>query len=142
VPDAASRLPARPSLEQLRKQAKDLLKRSSAATLAEAQLGLARQYGFDSWPRLVHHVEGVRSSNRLEQFERLGQDLAAAYAGDADALERLGTLYGISFSPQQLRMRTPAWPRWRSCPVYARSPSKARRRSRARAQRCFRPASA
>jgi ankyrin repeat protein len=72
-------LPDRPSLEQLRKQAKDLLRdahagdagalaRITAAThpeggarisLADAQLALAREYGFTSWPRLAHHVEAV-----------------------------------------------------------------------------------
>lgn len=56
-------LPDRPSLEHLRKQAKDLLReervRNPAATLAEAQLAIARKYGFPSWPKLVHHVESL-----------------------------------------------------------------------------------
>jgi ankyrin repeat protein len=73
----SSLLPDRPSLEQLRKQAKDLLRaaRSGDAsalaridtipadrdrvTLARAQLALAREYGFPSWPRLVSHVESI-----------------------------------------------------------------------------------
>src|SRR6266498_2216101 len=77
-------LPSRPDLEQLRKQAKDLLKshkggnshavqrfrvshpRCSSAseseicatrlTLTDAQLVIAREYGFDSWPKLKEHV--------------------------------------------------------------------------------------
>jgi hypothetical protein len=73
-------LPARPSLEHLRHQAKDLLraaragdaaalarigarKPSAAAadlSLADAQFALAREYGFDSWPKLARHV-GIRS---------------------------------------------------------------------------------
>ena len=53
--DPIARLPARPSLEQLRKQAKDL-SRSAAIPLHQAQHDLARRYGFDGWPRLVHHV--------------------------------------------------------------------------------------
>ena len=57
------RLPERPSLEQLRKQAKDLLHERRAAgrpaTLSEVQLALARDYGFPSWPKLVHHVEAI-----------------------------------------------------------------------------------
>jgi ankyrin repeat protein len=75
--DPASRLPARPSLEQLRKQAKDLLRaarggdgdaiaRLRAATadpktpiLTDAQLVIAREHGFPSWPRLVDHVRQV-----------------------------------------------------------------------------------
>jgi ankyrin repeat protein len=51
-----SELPHRPSLEHLRKQAK-ARKRERAITLSQAQHELAREYGFDSWPRLVHHVQ-------------------------------------------------------------------------------------
>jgi ankyrin repeat protein len=54
-------LPARPSLEWLRKTAKDKLKQlrteKPSAVLAEAQLLLARDYGFDSWRKLKRHVE-------------------------------------------------------------------------------------
>lgn len=50
-------LPVRPNLDQLKHQAKDLLRamRQSdpSARLAEAQLALARSYGLPSWPRLV-----------------------------------------------------------------------------------------
>ena len=65
-------LPARPDLEQLRHQAKDLLRAAKAGdtdalerlraasdgtTLASAQLALARDYGFASWPRMKTEVE-------------------------------------------------------------------------------------
>ena len=65
-------LPARPDLAQLRHQAKDLLRDarggdaaasariravSETLTLASAQLALAREYGFPSWPRLKVEVE-------------------------------------------------------------------------------------
>src|SRR5438552_9847848 len=77
----APQLPARPSLEQLRKQAKELLKAYQAgdatalarlrvhkpaltglegsrpAALADAQFTLARELGFDSWPKLKRHIE-------------------------------------------------------------------------------------
>ena len=60
------RLPDRPSLEQLRKQAREHLETLRAADpsaiLATAQHALAREYGFESWPKLVHHVESVRPS--------------------------------------------------------------------------------
>jgi hypothetical protein len=85
--EPASRLPARPSLEQLRKQAKDLLRdyragdagsatraravlprlgddRSELA-LADAQFVLAREYGFQSWAALVHHVQRLDPSSAL-----------------------------------------------------------------------------
>ena len=58
-------LPERPSLEFLRKQAK-ARKRERAVALSQAQFELAREYGFDSWPRLVHHVQ----ESRLEGIER------------------------------------------------------------------------
>ncbi|HEV8263650.1 MAG TPA: hypothetical protein VGQ06_01785 [Gemmatimonadales bacterium] len=61
---SSSRLPPRPSLEQLRKQAKERLRQLRAAdptaTLADAQFALAREYGFESWPKLVDHVEASR----------------------------------------------------------------------------------
>jgi ankyrin repeat protein len=51
-------LPARPSLEFLRKQAR-ARRRASGVGLSQAQHELAREYGFGSWPRLVHHVQAV-----------------------------------------------------------------------------------
>jgi ankyrin repeat protein len=64
-------LPERASLEQLRKQAKeylDMLRAADpAATLSIAQHALAREYGFDSWPKLVHHVESMQPANRMLQ---------------------------------------------------------------------------
>jgi hypothetical protein len=105
VPDAPSRLPARPSLEQLRKQAKQRLTAMRAgdpdATLADAQVALAREYGFQSWPKLVHHIESLHSTERFELFERLASDLLAGYAGDAAALERLGAYFGDSYNNAQ-----------------------------------------
>jgi hypothetical protein len=69
MPDAASRLPARPSLEQLRKQAKERLialrGADPAATLADAQYALARDYGFESWPRLC--ITSNPCSRRLQR---------------------------------------------------------------------------
>jgi ankyrin repeat protein len=92
-------LPHKPSLAQLRKQAKELLKSYRAGkeaavaeverferspdpahfALADAQRVLARAYGFSSWPALKNHVEGVN-------FAAL---LAAVEAGDVAAARRL-----------------------------------------------------
>src|SRR6516162_1289142 len=92
-------LPDKPSLAQLRKQAKGLLKSYRAGkqaavaeierferspdpahfVLADAQRVLARAYGFSSWPALKNHVEGVN-------FAAL---LAAVEAGDVAAAQRL-----------------------------------------------------
>jgi ankyrin repeat protein len=62
---AVSELPPRPSLEHLRKQAK-ARKRERGITLSQAQHELARDYGFDSWPKLVHHVR----ASSLQGIER------------------------------------------------------------------------
>ena len=89
---SASDLPARPSLEQLRKKAKDLLRDAqredhtavarvravadSGGTttprplLAHAQLAIAREYGFPSWPKLVHYVESLTGGGGLRPLIR------------------------------------------------------------------------
>lgn len=95
-------LPAHPSLEQLRKQAKDLLKACRAGDLAaateverfeaqpdtakfalvDAQRVLARAYGFASWTRLKEHVEGVNAAAFC----------AAVHAGDVATVRRLAKM--------------------------------------------------
>ena len=106
---APRRLPARPSLEQLRKRAKDHLRHLRAvdpsATLADAQLAIAREHGFESWPRLVHHVEEVQAAGRLDEFERLASDMLGSWHGDEQALRRLIAHFGVSYSPEQVRVR-------------------------------------
>ena len=92
-------LPSHPSLAQLRKQAKELLKSFQGAeqdtvaeverfdknldperfALADAQRVLARSYGFSSWTRLKQHVEGIN----VDAF------IAAAEAGDFSAVRQL-----------------------------------------------------
>jgi ankyrin repeat protein len=71
-------LPERPSLEQLRKQAREHLDTLRAAdpsaNLAAAQHALAREYGFESWPKLVHHVESMQPANRMLQPAELKSD--------------------------------------------------------------------
>ena len=49
-------LPPKPSLESLRKQAKQLQRTMSRGKLADAQLALAREYGFPNWARLKSYV--------------------------------------------------------------------------------------
>lgn len=52
------RLPVRPNLEQLHRQAKEFLRDNPTLTkLADAQLMLARSYDASSWTRLVHAVQ-------------------------------------------------------------------------------------
>ncbi len=108
-------LPAAPSLEQLRNQAKGLIKAhrerdanaarriaqhlprlSNAAPsqvfdgkllLSEAQLVVAREHGFASWPRLKKHVESLNAANGsadpLEEFKQAVRD------DDADRVKTL-----------------------------------------------------
>ncbi|MGH9761826.1 MAG: ankyrin repeat domain-containing protein, partial [Blastocatellia bacterium] len=73
------KLPARPNLEQLRKQAKELLRGyqegeaaaierfrslasfspSASFKLSDAQHVIARDYGFSSWPKLKQHIDSL-----------------------------------------------------------------------------------
>lgn len=109
----ASSLPARPSLEQLRKLAKELLRGYRAdnrdvvarfnahhprvisekrIALADAQIVLAREYGFGSWAKLKHHVESLQ---RPADFDEplWGRDtwpfLSAVYRGDEATVRRM-----------------------------------------------------
>jgi ankyrin repeat protein len=52
-------LPARPDLRRLRDEAKERRRRCEFPTLALAQLAIAREHGFASWPRLKLHVEAL-----------------------------------------------------------------------------------
>jgi len=106
-------LPSRPSLEQLKNQAKDLLRsfnagdagafqrfrenhprwssaseperRGAGWSLVDAQLVIAREYGFDTWPRLKEHVEAVTlaTGDPMELFKK------AFAEHDADRFRRL-----------------------------------------------------
>src|SRR5438128_7091708 len=55
-------LPKRPNLDQLRRQARELQRGSGPQKLSEAQLALAREYGFRSWAGLKTE-EDARSSS-------------------------------------------------------------------------------
>ena len=91
-------LPARPSLEQLRKQAKDRLDRMPGAKLADAQFALARDYGFDSWPKLARHVEAL-ARPEIEQHARIAGDMVAVqHRGDEAAAARLNDLFHSALS--------------------------------------------
>src|SRR5687768_6620346 len=119
--DSTRRLPDRPSLEQLRKQAKELLQQlrngDPSATerlrqfkqqvsdpiLADAQFVLAREHGFESWPRMVHHIHAVQPPD-LEQQRRIAEDLLAVYnSAHVDAAARLNDLFHSTLNIQQIR---------------------------------------
>jgi ankyrin repeat protein len=54
-----STLPLRPDLRHLRDEAKRRRKAGEFPSIALAQLAVAREYGFRSWPRLKFHVEAL-----------------------------------------------------------------------------------
>jgi hypothetical protein len=115
------RLPSKPNLDHLRHQAKDLLKHHAARDLAaaqrirefhprfagaaddeifaaqlklsDAQLTIAREAGFQSWPRLKRHIEQPRVGDplNLPHHERIGdarfrRAVDLLDTGDADGL--------------------------------------------------------
>jgi hypothetical protein len=116
----------RPSLEQLQKQAKDLLRlhRSqdpaalarlplASPKLADAQFAIAREAGFATWAALKQHVETQRPTG-LAQFEELAQQVADAYAvGDAEAIRNINFNYGTAFvherDPALMQQRLTTW---------------------------------
>ena len=97
----ARALPDAPSLEWLRKQAKQrltLLREGDAsAKLADAQLAVAREYGFPSWRALKAHVDRLTIDGTL--FD-------AAERGDAASLGA-----ALDAHPEKLRATKPpyAW---------------------------------
>jgi ankyrin repeat protein len=78
-----SELPARPSKEHLRKQAKRLA-RDKSLGLAAAQRTLAAGYGANSWAELMRRVDAARG-----EAAPLSPLAAAARAGDLAAVRRL-----------------------------------------------------
>ena len=64
------KLPERPDIEQLRRQAKEL-QRAGGYALHDVQLELARSYGFASWPKLKAFVDGV-TAKRMAMAVRAG----------------------------------------------------------------------
>ncbi|HET7220702.1 MAG TPA: ankyrin repeat domain-containing protein, partial [Vicinamibacterales bacterium] len=125
----ARTLPPRPNLDQLKLQAKELhddhaAGRASAAAriathhprfvgqrestvaaaelaLADAQLVIAREYGFDSWPQLKQRVELGPRIDAIPRHPRFAEALAALDAGDADQLRRL-----LASDPSLVHART------------------------------------
>jgi ankyrin repeat protein len=116
---SSASLPPAPSLEQLRKQAKELLRAHRAGDpgaaarvaahdpgdplkLAGAQHVVAREHGFPSWPRLKGYVERVAAH---------GPDLQHAYHEDLDYYE--GRAYGLHASARDgTESAVAAFERW------------------------------
>src|SRR5690349_2066603 len=128
-------LPSRPDLNQLKHQAKDLMKHRQAADLAalqrirefhprfsksrdgeiagakfllaDAQLTIAREYGFAAWPRLKAQITGGQPARELQRphHERIEDPVfrRAIYLldeGDADGLRA-----HLQLHPQLIQQR-------------------------------------
>ena len=132
-------LPDRPSLEQYKKQAKDLLKAWKAGdpaavvrmrehhprvskasgpdfrprvTLADAHLVIAREHGIDSWPNFVRRIEAATGRPAPAQVWRDAE--RAVIAGDLETVDRLLRTFGGTV----LSRRPRAWSSERWSPDY------------------------
>lgn len=83
-------LPDRPSLEYLKKLAKDRLpelrRADASARLADAQLAVAREHGFPSWRALRAHLDAPA---RAERAARVTELFAAIKRGEEATVERV-----------------------------------------------------
>ena len=112
---AARALPARPNLEQYKKQAKELVKawktgdsvtltrirehhphlsgrsdadlRRARFTLADAQFIIAREHGFDSWPKFAAQIGSMMGQAPSSEIWKLAE--RAVVGGDASTLDAL-----------------------------------------------------
>ncbi len=86
---AAKQLPPRPNLDQLKRQAKELLRAGKALALHDAQTMIAREYGFASWNKLRDHVEEMT----FEFDAAVAAFLEAATDGRGDRAGRILALH-------------------------------------------------
>ncbi len=132
----AKEVPAHPNLEQYKKQAKDLVKarksgdpetlrrirqvhsrlgklsdtefEGSKFVLADAQFIIAREHGFESWPRFAEHIASLNRENSRDSL--WGSAKKAVITGDVSTLERLLRENVESFSQRQPPAYVPSGP--------------------------------
>ncbi len=109
-------LPDRPNLEQFKKQAKELRRAAAAGeaealarvekhhprfhdaarlraiALADAQLVLAREYGFESWPKFAQQIETLRMNRAVEELRDAASSFIEAACVDRHGWHEAGTL--------------------------------------------------
>jgi hypothetical protein len=132
-----SELPGRPDIRQLRRQARELLRAaaggdphalsrlgavSERVTLSAAQLALAREHGFASWPALRAEVER-RSSERWSFGWATPIEIAAGTLSPGELI--VGPAHAVieaSLMPSEEPQLRPGWPDegQRPIPVEAR----------------------
>ncbi len=94
----ASRLPSNPSLDKLRDEARRL-QRANHTPLHQAQLAVARNYGFTGWPALVHY---------LREAAALSVDPGAVGENTLDPADRFCSWASLRYNESD------APPRWQS----------------------------
>jgi len=116
----AQSLPPQPNLNQLKRQAKELLRRQPLlGRLRDAQRAIAQQYGFASWDALRTHVDSIIGSVSDEQVaarrgltydDTLPGDVTGVSAITPDSVRQLkernvvGVRIGPSVAPQALAL--------------------------------------
>ena len=117
---APKQFPPRPDLDQLKHQAKELLRHQPLlGRLRDAQRAIAQQYGFASWDALRTHVESIVASVSDERVsarrgltydDTLPGDIAGVSVITPDSVRQLkeqnirGVRIEQSVSPQTLRL--------------------------------------
>ena len=92
----SSTLPDQPNLVQLKKQAKEL-QSAQGVPLSQAQLSLAREFGFSSWTKLRTHVLQQELFKGLVIPLRLCCRLRKGSGQQSDKSERVGLQLAASF---------------------------------------------
>ena len=108
----AKELPARPNLEQYKKQAKEMVKACQAGdvasieriekqrttshggeiSLADAQFTIAREHGFESWPKFARHIEALSRERKVASLADPRSAFLRAASVPRDAGHASGTL--------------------------------------------------
>jgi len=95
----SEQLPDKPDIGWLRKQSKrrlaELQQENPAVKLAEAQLDIARRYGFSSWRALKTHIDSLTLDGRI---------IDSARQGDARTLATL-----LDSHPEKLQLKVPPY---------------------------------
>jgi hypothetical protein len=74
LPSSAGPPVARTAAQAGREHLDTLRAADPTVKLAAAQHALAREYGFESWPRLVHHVDSLQPASRMLRPAALRSD--------------------------------------------------------------------
>lgn len=103
----AKELPARPNVEDFRREARERVKAMNSAKagegarfkLSDAQLTIAREHAFESWAKFLKHIEELgRRNSAVSKFEEAAD---AIVTGDLRGLKKL-----LKENPELVRARS------------------------------------